>query len=79
MSKIVYILTNQSMPDTIKIGITDNLERRMRELDKTSTPLPFECYYAVEKIGIVSFFVVPFLAYRLIVLLGIIQSEERSN
>ena len=36
------------MPDTIKIGITDNLERRMRELDNTSTPLPFECYYAVE-------------------------------
>lgn len=48
MSKIVHILTNQSMPDTIKIGITDNLERRIRELDNTSTPLPFECYYAVE-------------------------------
>ena len=45
---IVYILTNQSMPDTIKIGITDNLERRIKELDNTSTPLPFECYYAVE-------------------------------
>jgi hypothetical protein len=45
---IVYILINQSMPDTIKIGITDNLERRVRELDNTSTPLPFECYYAVE-------------------------------
>jgi len=45
---IVYILINQSMPDTIKIGITDNLERRIRELDNTSTPLPFECYYAVE-------------------------------
>ena len=36
------------MPDTIKIGITDNLERRIKELDNTSTPLPFECYYAVE-------------------------------
>ena len=48
MSKIVYILTNQSMPDTIKIGITDNLESRMKQLDNTSTPLPFECYYAVE-------------------------------
>ncbi len=45
---IVYILTNQSMPETIKIGITDNLERRIKELDNTSTPLPFECYYAVE-------------------------------
>jgi hypothetical protein len=45
---VVYILTNESMPDTIKIGITDNLERRIKELDNTSTPLPFECYYAVE-------------------------------
>jgi len=45
---IVYILTNQSMPETIKIGVTDNLERRIKELDNTSTPLPFECYYAVE-------------------------------
>lgn len=45
---IVYILTNESMPDTIKIGITDNLERRIKELDNTSTPLPFECFYAVE-------------------------------
>jgi hypothetical protein len=45
---IVYILINQSMPDTVKIGITDNLERRIKELDNTSTPLPFECYYAVE-------------------------------
>jgi len=48
MSKIVYILTNEAMPDTIKVGITDNLDRRVRELDNTSTPLPFECYYAVE-------------------------------
>ena len=48
MSKIVYILINESMPDTIKVGITENLDRRIRELDNTSTPLPFECYYAVE-------------------------------
>jgi hypothetical protein len=45
---VVYILTNESMPETIKIGITENLERRIRELDNTSTPLPFECFYAVE-------------------------------
>ena len=45
---IVYILTNESMPDTIKIGFTDNLSRRLRELDNTSTPLPFECFYALE-------------------------------
>tara|TARA_A100000164_G_C21682891_1_gene665243 strand:+ start:116 stop:694 length:579 start_codon:yes stop_codon:yes gene_type:complete len=36
------------MPDLIKVGITEDLERRMKELDKTGTPLPFECFYAVE-------------------------------
>mgnify|MGYP002884194711 FL=1 len=45
---IVYILTNECMPDTIKIGITENLEQRMKQLDNTSVPLPFECFYAVD-------------------------------
>lgn len=36
------------MPEIIKIGITDNLEQRIRQLDNTSIPLPFECFYAVE-------------------------------
>ena len=45
---IVYILTNESMPEIVKIGFTDNLSRRLRQLDNTSTPLPFECFYAVE-------------------------------
>ena len=44
----VDILTDESMPDIIKIGITDNLLRRLKELDNTSTPLPFECFYALE-------------------------------
>ena len=44
---IVYVLTNESMSGIVKIGITDNLNRRVKELDVTSTPLPFECYYAV--------------------------------
>ena len=35
------------MPGIIKIGWTDNsIEQRMKELDKTGTPLPFTCYYA---------------------------------
>ena len=35
------------MPGIIKIGWTDNsIEQRMKELDKTATPLPFTCYYA---------------------------------
>ena len=45
--KTVYILTNDSMPGIIKIGWTDNsVEQRMKELDKTGTPLPFTCYFA---------------------------------
>jgi len=43
---IVYILTNETMPGYIKIGLTTDLERRIRELDNTSMPLPFECFYA---------------------------------
>lgn len=47
MNQIVYILTNESMPDYIKIGITGReLISRMKELDGTSVPLPFEVYYA---------------------------------
>ena len=44
---IVYILTNEAMPGYIKIGITEReLSRRITELDTTSVPLPFQCYYA---------------------------------
>ena len=48
---IVYILTNPSMPDQIKIGYTSgssekSLQNRMRQLDGTSVPRPFECEYA---------------------------------
>ena len=46
----VYVLTNQAMPGIIKIGITsaEDVESRMRSLDQTGVPLPFECYYAAE-------------------------------
>ena len=46
--QIVYILTNQSFPDYIKIGKTSNLNQRLKSLDSTGVPLPFECYFAVE-------------------------------
>lgn len=46
MEKIVYILTNEAMPDYVKVGITDNLEQRIKDLYKTSVPLPFVCFYA---------------------------------
>ena len=45
---VVYILINECMPDMVKIGVTDDLETRIKQLDTTSVALPFECYYAVE-------------------------------
>src|SRR5438445_5238940 len=46
MSEIIYILINEAMPGYVKIGQTTNLEQRIRDLDTTSVPLPFECFYA---------------------------------
>lgn len=47
MSQIVYVLTNAAMPGYAKVGFTTtSVEQRLRELDTTSVPLPFECYYA---------------------------------
>jgi len=49
MKQIVYILTNEAMPDYVKIGFThDELRKRLKGLDRTGTPLPFEVYYAAE-------------------------------
>jgi hypothetical protein len=44
--EIIYILINEAMPGYVKIGRTSNLEQRIRSLDTTSVPLPFECFYA---------------------------------
>jgi len=48
MAEVVYVLINQAMPGYVKIGMTtqDDLETRVRQLDNTSAPLPFEVYYA---------------------------------
>lgn len=46
MNEIIYILINEAMPGYVKIGRTTNLEQRVRSLDTTSVPLPFECFYA---------------------------------
>ena len=48
MTNIVYVLINESMPGYVKVGRTDDLEQRMRSLDNTSLPLPFECFYAAK-------------------------------
>ncbi|MBI1803585.1 MAG: GIY-YIG nuclease family protein [Ignavibacteriae bacterium] len=46
MDEIIYIVTNEAMPGYVKIGRTTNLEDRIRSLDTTSVPLPFECFFA---------------------------------
>ena len=49
MIEIVYILTNPTIPDLVKIGRTTNLEERMKTLSSHSgIPVPFECYYGCE-------------------------------
>jgi len=49
MPNIIYVLTNEAMHGLVKIGLTQNLEQRMRELSSPSgVPLPFECHYAAE-------------------------------
>lgn len=47
--EIVYLLTNPTMPDLVKIGRTKDLEERLRQLSTHSgVPVPFECFYACE-------------------------------
>jgi len=50
VSEIIYVLTNAAMPGLIKIGITKSgdVADRIKQLDTTSMPLPFECFYAAE-------------------------------
>lgn len=50
MSEFVYILTNPTMRDLVKIGFTcDSIEKRMRELSNhAGVPVPFECAYCCE-------------------------------
>ncbi len=49
MPEIVYVLTNEAMEGMVKIGrTTTSVEQRIKELDNTSIPLPFQCFYAAE-------------------------------
>lgn len=48
MKKIFYVLTNDAMPGYVKVGVTDDIDRRLVDLYKTSVPLPFKCHYAVQ-------------------------------
>lgn len=44
-NNIVYVLTNEAMPEYVKIGFTHgSVQERIRQLDRTGVPLPFEIY-----------------------------------
>ena len=46
---IISILINEAMPSCVKVGkTTDSIENRMKGLDTTGVPLPFECFYAAK-------------------------------
>lgn len=49
-SQIVYVLTNEAMPNLVKIGKTtrSDVKTRMNELYSSGVPFQFECAYAVE-------------------------------
>lgn len=51
MTGIVYCLENSEMPDLVKIGQTADIEKRLRQLDNTSVPVPFTCVLALEVEG----------------------------
>lgn len=43
--EFVYIFTNPAMPEYVKVGITNNIERRIRDLShKTAVPEQFNCH-----------------------------------
>lgn len=47
MTEIIYVLINEAMPGLVKIGKTcSDVEQRMKDLDNTTAPLPFQCFYA---------------------------------
>lgn len=50
MSKgVIYILTNPSFPEYVKIGYADNLEKRMEQLNRSeSIPFAFRAYAIYE-------------------------------
>lgn len=42
---VIYILTNPSFPDYVKIGYADDVERRLRELNRSECiPFAFRLY-----------------------------------
>jgi hypothetical protein len=51
-SNFVYLLSNSSLPEWVKIGRTNNLERRLKELYNTSIPTPFKLEESIKTINL---------------------------
>jgi hypothetical protein len=48
----VYLLSNTSLPEWVKIGRTNNLDRRLKELYNTSIPTPFKLEQSIKTVNI---------------------------
>lgn len=49
MNGVIYILTNPSFPEYVKIGYADNIERRLKELNRSECiPYAFRAYATYE-------------------------------
>lgn len=48
--ELVYLLSNEAMPGWVKIGRTNQIERRLSDLYNTSVPLPFKAEDFIETI-----------------------------
>ena len=46
--QVVYLLSNDSMPNWVKIGRTKQIDRRLKELYSTSVPTPFKLEVVLE-------------------------------
>lgn len=46
--ELVYLLSNISIPGWVKIGRTNSIDRRLKELYNTSVPLPFKVEESIE-------------------------------
>lgn len=46
--QLVYLLSNESIQDWVKIGRTNQINRRLKELYNTSVPLPFKLEEFIE-------------------------------
>ena len=48
MKNTLYVITNISMPNLCKVGVTNDLEKRLNSLNKTGIPTRFQVYESFE-------------------------------